>query len=79
MTHFEWITVLLTILTLVLLPATGLLIRGAVKWTRTEDRLSALVTQVAELVEQGKDERAATDRRLRYLEEQRMGRRRKRW
>lgn len=80
MTPFEWVITVLTIFSVMLIPVLAILVRGAVKWTRTEDRLSELVKDVGELIESkervhtamldqmGRD-RQATDRRLRYLEE----------
>lgn len=79
-THFEWIMITLTTATSLLIPAVIIMIRGAVKWTRTEDQLAHLVARVGDLVED-KDEvhreileqmrldREATNTRLRYLEE----------
>jgi len=72
--------VLLSVLSVLIIPALVILVRGAVKWTRTEDKLSTLVDDVRELVEQ-KDkvhaamleqmrvDRDATDKRLRFIEE----------
>lgn len=84
MTHFEWTSLALTVIAIILIPAVVIMIRGAIKWTRTEDRLGELVRDVRELVEskdrvhtemyaQMREDRAATDRRLRYLEEWFMG------
>lgn len=55
-------------------------VRGAVKWTKVEDKLENLVGDVRELVSekdnthksmiaQMRDDRTASDRRLRWLEE----------
>jgi hypothetical protein len=82
-THFEWTTVILSVIAVLIIPAIVILIRGAVKWTRTEDRLESLVTAVeklvddkdkvhAAMVDQMTKDRDATDRRLRYLEERLM-------
>jgi hypothetical protein len=82
-THFEWTTAILTGIGVLFLPAIAILIRGAIKWTRTEDKLAELVRDVHELVDskdkvhtemyaQMREDRAATDRRLRYLEERLM-------
>lgn len=76
----NWIAVALGIFSVLLLPALGILIRGAVKWTRTEDKLGTLIENVGKLVddkdrahhemlEQMRTDREATNTRLRYLEE----------
>lgn len=83
MTHFEVISVLLSLVAVLGLPAIAILIRGAIKWTRTEDKLGVLIRDVRELIDnkervhtemyaQMREDRAATDRRLRYLEERHM-------
>lgn len=83
MTHFEVTSVILTVIAILIIPAVAILFRGAVKWTRTEDRLENLMTAVGKLVddkdkvhaamlEQMSQDRAATDRRLRYIEERFM-------
>ncbi len=75
-----WIAVTLAVFSVLLLPALGILVRGAVKWTRTEDKLGDLVGDVRELItdkdrahgemlEQMRLDREATNTRLRYLEE----------
>lgn len=76
----NWIIVILTFISVVLVPILIILYRGAVKWTKTEDRLGVLIEDVkelvqdkgkvhAELLEQMRVDREATDRRLRYIEE----------
>lgn len=76
----EWLTVALAVFSVLLIPALVILLRAAVKWTRTEDKLGALVEDVkqlvddkakihAEILEQMRVDRDATDRRLRYIEE----------
>ena len=83
MTHFEITSLALGLITALVIPAVVILIRGAIKWTRTEDRLCELVKDVRELVDskervhsemyaQMREDRAATDRRLRFLEERFM-------
>jgi hypothetical protein len=47
--EFEWLTVTLAVFSVLLLPALAIMVRGAVKWTRTEDKLSVLVEKVTEL------------------------------
>jgi hypothetical protein len=76
----EWTAVILAIFSVLLLPALAILLRGAIKWTRTEDKLATLVEDVreliadkdrvhAEILEQMRVDRDATDRRLRYVEQ----------
>ena len=80
MTAAAWIPVGLGVLSVLIIPALVILVRGAIKWTRTEDKLSVLVDDVrelidekdkvhAELLEQMRYDRDATDRRLRFVEE----------
>jgi hypothetical protein len=76
----QWSAIILTVFSVLLVPALAILLRGAVKWTRTEDQLATLVGDVgqlvadkdkvhAEILEQMRIDRDATDRRLRYIEE----------
>lgn len=87
MTVQSWLNIAIAGVALLLVPALAVLLRGAVKWTRTEDQLGELVRDVRELVEQQdkmhatifdqiRTDREATDRRLRFLEEifMRLGR-----
>lgn len=80
MTHFEVDTLILSVISIVVIPIIVLLVRGAVKWTRVESKLESLVSSVDKLVKdkdtvhneiivQMRDDRKATDRRLRWLEE----------
>lgn len=89
MTTYDRFSILLAVTAVLLIPALVILVRGAVKWTRTEDRLAELVGDVhrlvsdkdrvhAEMLEQMRIDREATDRRLRYLEEFFMDRGRRR-
>lgn len=63
-----------------MIPAIGLMFRLVIKWTKTEARLEELSKDMRELVDskdrihsemlgQMREDRAATDRRLRWLEE----------
>jgi low affinity Fe/Cu permease len=45
--EYDWIIVMLTALAVLVIPAIVVLIRGVVKWTRAEERLSDLVDKVA--------------------------------
>lgn len=80
MTRFDWLTFLISLTSLLIIPALVLLVRMTVRWTRTEDRLTDLIDDVkalvddkervhAEMYQTMREDRAATDRRLRWLEE----------
>ena len=80
MTEFEWVIALLSIFSVLLLPAIGLLISLVARWIRVEARMSEFTDDLRELVvskdkmqgemlQQMREDRAATDRRLRWLEE----------
>jgi len=71
---------MLTVIGVFFIPIIVMLYRGIVKWTRTEDKLDELVRDVQQLVKDKdsthaamiqtmSDDRRATDRRLRWLEE----------
>lgn len=75
-----WATVALTAFSVLLVPVLILMFRGAVKWTRTEDKLAELVDDVrllmqgedrvhSEMLAQMRIDRDATDKRLRFIEE----------
>lgn len=76
MTGFEWTSVMLSVLALLVLPALALTVRQAVRWARTEDKLTGLVEDVKQLAEDSREGRIAVDRRLRWLEENLWQRRR---
>lgn len=80
MSAFEIATLVLGIMTGILIPTVILLIRGAIKWTRVESKLDNVVNELRAIVDekdkvhleiytQMREDRAATDRRLRWLEE----------
>lgn len=80
LTHYEVITILLSVVTALLIPAVVIMIRGAIKWTRMEDKLGNAVDNIgrlvldkdkvhAEIAEQMRFDRDATNRRLERLEE----------
>lgn len=80
MSTYDYLSFALTGAAVLIIPSMVILLRGAVKWTRTEDKLSELIDDVhklvsdkdrvhAEMLEQMRLDRDATDRRLRYLEE----------
>lgn len=74
-----WLSVVVAVIGVLLIPALVLLVRGAVKWTRVEvkldvvtDKLAAIVSDKdrthAEMLSQMKEDRSATNRRLEMLE-----------
>jgi deoxyadenosine/deoxycytidine kinase len=76
----QWIGIVLTILAILLIPAIGLLVRLVVKWTKVEDRLESLARSMevlvqdkekthSEMLAQMREDRTATNTRLRWLEE----------
>lgn len=65
---------------ILVIPSIGLLIHIIIKWTRSEDRLDRVIADLDKLIkdkdsthqaiiQQLADDRKATDRRLRWLEE----------
>jgi hypothetical protein len=80
MSGFEWLTVAITVIGMILIPVVAVLIRFIVKWTQLESKLDEVTRGLKYIVEgsdkthaalyaQMADDRAATDRRLRWLEE----------
>lgn len=78
--RFGLIIAALTLVFTVMAALLGVMIRAVIKFTRVEDRQESLLTRVDQLVkdkdaahqqiqEQINADRAATDRRLRWLEE----------
>jgi len=79
----QWATLAMTLGLAFLSAVIGLvvyIVKGAARWARTEERLEELISDVKELVENKdqahrlimetiKDDREATNRRLRWLEE----------
>jgi hypothetical protein len=70
----------LSLLFLVLTTLLGVTVRATVKWTRSQDRIQMLADDMKELIvdkdkvhnemlAQMREDRSATDRRLRWLEE----------
>lgn len=75
-----WIIVLLTFMSVIIIPGQVIIVRGAVKWTKTEDKLAGLMVSMEKLVEEKEKvhaaiieqmtaDREATDRRFRFIEE----------
>lgn len=80
MTKFEWTTVALGLLSVLIIPTLVLVVRIVVRMTQRDGQLDRLVADVRKLVDDKdkvhnemyrtmRDDRAATDRRLRWLEE----------
>lgn len=78
--QLQIIAVILSAMGIIFIPVVIMLYRGIVKWTRTEDKLDELVSDMKQLIldkdkthsdmlKQMTDDRRATDRRLRWLEE----------
>lgn len=79
-TSADWVIAVLSVFSVLLIPTLIFIVRGAIKWTRVEDRLGTLVEQVqhlisdqdqvhAQLLEQMRVDRENADRRLRFVEE----------
>lgn len=80
MTPFDWAVILMSVVSVLLIPAIILMINVSMKWTRAQDRIENLTDDVQELIRQKdkvhadmltqmREDRTATDRRLRWLEE----------
>lgn len=80
MTRFEWLSLAIAFLSVLLIPALILLVRVTRALTRSEDKLNEVIKDVGRLVAdkdkvhqemyaQMRLDRDATDRRLRWLEE----------
>lgn len=73
MTDFEWLTVAMTGVSALALPALGLAMRLTVRLTRMTDQITALAQDGeqmrTEMYRTMREDRAVTDRRLRWLEE----------
>jgi hypothetical protein len=79
-TRFELLTLIITIIGIVLIPTAVMVIRLVVRWTIVESRLNEITRGVKYIVEEKdkahhelyetmRQDRDATDRRLRWLEE----------
>ena len=80
MTRFEWISVALGLLSVLIIPTLVLVIRLVVRLTMRDEQIGRLAEDVRKLAEGEervhsemyrtmREDRAATDRRLRWLEE----------
>lgn len=79
MTHYEILTAILSLIGVLLLPLIGIMVRGMIRWVRTEDSLKTLIETVKtqtqhndkvheEMYKQMRLDREATNQRLYYLE-----------
>lgn len=71
-----WAAFVLAVFTGIVIPLAVMVVHGVVKWTRIQDRLDAVIVDLRELVDEVKQNHGATDRRLRWLEENLWKRRR---
>lgn len=73
MTGFEWVTTALTALAVLALPALALVVRLTVRLTVMTDKITSLAAGEerahSEMYRTMREDRAVTDRRLRWLEE----------
>jgi hypothetical protein len=79
LTRFEILSLILSFIAVLLIPSLILMVRAAMKWTRVEDNLKAVIGDLdklvkdkdrihADLVAQMKSDRDATNKRLVWLE-----------
>jgi hypothetical protein len=89
MTPDQRLALILSFVSVIGLPSLAFSFRFMTKWTRVESRMEEIVRSMARLVEDKdkvhtamqqeiRDDRAATDRRLRWLEEHLWGKERNR-
>lgn len=80
MSAYQITTLILSIVATLLIPLVVFLVRGAMKWTRVEAKMDHAIHELKlitndkdkvhqEIYVQMREDRAATDRRLRWLEE----------
>lgn len=80
MNEFEVFTLALSATAIIVLPVAGLSIRMIIKWTKIEAKMTEVIDDIRKVTEekervhtvifeQLKEDRKATDRRLRWLEE----------
>jgi hypothetical protein len=74
-----WLAFLISAIGVIMIPAIALLFRAVVKWTKTESKVDVLVKQLTEqaadsdkvhteMYNQMREDRAATNHRLEFLE-----------
>lgn len=80
MNGYEIVTVLISASGVILIPILVLMVRTAMRWTRTEDKLTAVVENLERMLtesdkvhnamySQMANDRDVTDKRLRFIEE----------
>ena len=80
MSNGERFTLILSTIGIVGIPALAFVVRATIKWTRVEDKLEVIATKLldivrdkdkihGEMLQQMREDREATNRRLRWLEE----------
>jgi len=80
MQEYQVLSIILAVIVGILIPLLVFIVRGAIKWTRVEEKMDHVIKNLAHIVEdkdrvhneiytQMREDRAATDRRLRWLEE----------
>jgi hypothetical protein len=62
-------TLTLSVIAVIGLPGLGLMLRMAIQWTRTQDKLTQIAGDLRDLETNSQRDRKAMDRRVRYLEE----------
>lgn len=76
----QYLTIMLAVIAVLITPALAILFRAAIRWKGIEDKLDEAVRDLksivddknkvhSEIVAQMREDRSATDRRLRWLEE----------
>lgn len=76
----QYLTIMLAVIAVLITPALAILFRAAIRWKGIEDKLDEAVRDLksivddknkvhTEIVAQMREDRSATDRRLRWLEE----------
>lgn len=80
MTTFDWAVIVMSVVSVLLIPAIALMVNVSIRWTRAQERIENLTEDMqklvmdkdkvhAEMIGQMREDRAATDKRLRWLEE----------
>lgn len=73
MTSDQRLTLILATMGIIFIPLLGLLVRITIKWTRVEDALKQLVADKdrvhREIIDQMREDRDATNKRLTWLEQ----------
>lgn len=65
----QWLSTVLTIVGVIVLPGLGFLVSRAARWAHIETKLAAVVEDLKEVTQAMRDQNDKTDRRIRWLEE----------